>query len=241
LAIHDLRADATGKVLLHFDVTDTGIGIDPTQQAQLFEPFSATQASTDKRFKGTGLGLSISHKLVAAMGGTLAVSSTPKQGSRFFFSLDFALARVDTPSSVPHQDDIGVMKRLPTATTYRILLVDDDDLNLFFGRALLKTLHLDVVIADSGAAALQQLQQHTIDLVLMDVSMPEMNGYETTQRIRADARFTHLPIIALTAHAIAGERERCLAAGMNDYLTKPFVPATMQPMLERWLPHIAAP
>ena len=241
LAIRDLGADATGKVLLHFDVTDTGIGIDPTQQAQLFEPFSATQTSTDKRFKGTGLGLSISHKLVAAMGGTLAVSSTPKQGSRFFFSLDFDLARVDTPCSVSQQDDIAVMKRLPTATTYRILLVDDDELNLFFGRALLKTLHVDVETADSGAAALQQLQQHTIDLVLMDVSMPEMNGYETTQRIRADARFTHLPIIALTAHAIAGERERCLAAGMNDYLTKPFVPATMQVMLERWLPHIAAP
>jgi CheY-like chemotaxis protein len=117
------------------------------------------------------------------------------------------------------------------------LLVDDDPINQFFGQALLKTLEVKVSIAASGAAAIQQVQQHTFDLVFMDVSMPDMNGYETTQHIRKDARFSHLPIIALTAHAIAGERERCLASGMNDYLTKPFELDQIRTMLQQWLPH----
>ena len=115
-----------------------------------------------------------------------------------------------------------------------ILLVDDDPLNRFFGQELLQKLGINAATADSGAEAIQQLQQHTFDLVLMDVSMPGMDGYETTQRIRYDSRFTDLPIIALTAHAIAGERERCLAAGMNDYLTKPFALDEICAIIYQW-------
>lgn len=119
--------------------------------------------------------------------------------------------------------------------TPHILLVDDDALNRFFGQELLQVIGFRVTTANSGKEAILQLQQTTFDLVFMDVSMPDMNGYETTQHIRQDTRFSHLPIVALTAHAIAGERERCLASGMNDYLTKPFELEQIRQMLQQWI------
>jgi len=217
-------------VELHFSVTDTGCGLSEQQQQRLFEPFSPINQSRDHRYRGTGLGLSISSKLVAAMGGTLSVESSVGKGSRFFFSVTFArhTALVPQTTKEPAPQPIALMHDT------HILLVDDDELNQFLGQKLLQILGVKVSIAESGAAAIQQVQQHTFDLVFMDVSMPDMNGYETTQHIRQDARFTHLPIIALTAHAIAGERERCLASGMNDYLTKPFQLDQIRQMLHQW-------
>lgn len=220
-------------VELHFSVTDTGCGLSEQQRQRLFEPFSPIHHSRDTRYRGTGLGLSISSKLVAAMGGTLRMQSNVGKGSRFFFSTTFALHTHTDPATGTQQIQQAHIIRENT----HILLVDDDPINQFFGQALLKTLEVKVSIAASGAAAIQQVQQHTFDLVFMDVSMPDMNGYETTQHIRKDARFSHLPIIALTAHAIAGERERCLASGMNDYLTKPFELDQIRTMLQQWLPH----
>jgi len=116
-----------------------------------------------------------------------------------------------------------------------ILLVDDDLMNLFFGRELLAAQGIVVTTAERGADAIALLERQSFDLVFMDVSMPEMDVYQTTRQIRTDPRFAELPVIALTAHAIAGKRERCLAAGMNDYLSKPFEVAQLRAMLKRWL------
>jgi signal transduction histidine kinase/CheY-like chemotaxis protein len=230
LFIREVMQPETGKALLQFEVVDTGMGISLQQQESLFEPFAQANASIARRYGGTGLGLTISRKLVERMGGTLTVESTPGEGCRFYFVLAFPL---HIPRRAGETPDKG-LKGNSLGTNTHILLVDDDPMNLFFGRELLQTLGVQVITAASGAEAIQQLQQQAIDIVFMDVSMPEMDGYETTRRIRADVRFATLPIIALTAHAIAGGRERCLAAGMNDYLTKPYVLSDLHSAIERW-------
>ncbi|MEB4589808.1 ATP-binding protein [Candidatus Thiothrix sp. Deng01] len=217
------------EATLRFSVSDTGIGISAAQQRQLFQPFSQADSSTARRYGGSGLGLAISHKLVARMGGTLEVESHPGEGSCFFFTLRF-----------PLQAEPQVEAETATVTAdwfygHRVLLVDDEPMNLFFGSELLNAIGVDVIAVDSGAAALERLAQQSVELVLMDVSMPGMDGYQTTRQIRAHPRFADLPVIALTAHAITGERERCLAAGMDDYLSKPFAPEQLKALLRRWL------
>lgn len=218
-------------VTLQFAVSDSGIGISAEQQQQLFQPFSQADSSTNRKYGGSGLGLAISHKLVERMGGKLELESAHGKGSRFFFTLTFPLqaqpavvAEVQTETAIPD-----------LFNGYHILLVDDDLMNLFFGRELLAAQGIVVTTAERGADAIALLERQRFDLVFMDVSMPEMDGYQTTQQIRTDPRFAELPVIALTAHAIAGERERCLAAGMNDYLSKPFEVAQLRAMLKQWL------
>lgn len=219
------------EVTLQFSVSDTGIGIKQEQLKHLFQPFSQADSSTARRYGGSGLGLAISSKLVERMGGMLAVESVPGQGSRFFFTLNFPLQAASEDIA-----DKGVEKMAPDMFCgYHLLLVDDEPMNLFFGSELLRSMGMTVTAAESGVEAIDCLQQEPIDLVLMDVSMPVMDGYQTTRRIRTDHRFADLPVIALTAHAIAGERERCLAAGMNDYLAKPFEVEQLKAILWRWL------
>lgn len=219
-------------VCITFSVHDTGIGIAPEQQAQVFQPFTQASRSTAREYGGSGLGLSISHKLVANMGGTLTLHSYPTNGSVFSFTLAFAvqplIPAIAEPSHPSIQTEVPQHQR-------HILLVDDDALNRFFGQELLQALGFCITTANSGTEALNQLQQHTPDLVFMDVSMPEMDGYETTRQIRALFPAARLPIVALTAHAIPGERERCLAAGMNDYLTKPFDLEQLRHTVDRWV------
>jgi signal transduction histidine kinase/ActR/RegA family two-component response regulator len=232
LTISLQERDAHHIVLL-FEVIDTGIGLSTQQQAKLFTPFMQASSSTARQYGGSGLGLAISHKLVHRMGGILAVESVPKEGSRFFFTLPFPLKnqeqKREKPATAPEE-------RLPAEVlqTLRILLVDDDEMNRFFGQRILKACDVQAFVAESGEDVLQQLEEKNFDLIFMDVSMPNMDGYETTRRLRADQRFLSLPVIALTAHAIAGERERCLAAGMDDYLTKPFEMKQLQQMIQHW-------
>lgn len=216
-------------VRLYFEVTDTGIGIPQHQQQHLFQAFfqafSQADSCTTRRYGGSGLGLAISRKLVRLMGGELEMESKPTQGSRFFFTLDLPLAASET-----HLSTLPAQKDKKDLSGYHVLLVDDDEMNRYLGERMLKQLGIKATVADSGKAALQRLEQHPFDLVMMDVSMPEMDGYTTTRHIR-NAGHTQLPIIAVTAHAIEGERERCLAAGMNDYLTKPFNLVTLHRLL----------
>jgi signal transduction histidine kinase/CheY-like chemotaxis protein len=214
---------------LHFEVHDSGIGMTTEQQRHLFQPFSQADVSTTRKYGGSGLGLAISHKLIQRMEGELKVESNQGQGSRFFFTLVFPLQEV-----LPEAETIT--KILPSTffTKLHILLVDDDEMNRFFGSKIIKILGVQVETAESGQDALNRIDTTAFDLVFMDVSMPDMDGYETTRRLRADHRFINLPIVALTAHAIAGERERCLAAGMNDYLTKPFEVEQLQMMIQQW-------
>lgn len=212
-----------------FSVTDSGIGITLQQQVHLFQPFSQADSSTSRRYGGSGLGLAISAQLVRQMGGELSVGSLPGQGSSFSFTLEFPVVEiipaVQSPASI-------APRTLPDA---HILLVDDDVLNQFFAQAILEKLGMRVTVADSGAAAIQQAQQQDFAMVLMDVSMPGMDGYETTRQIRQFKPAAALPIIALTAHAIEGEWERCFAAGMDDFLSKPYQLRDLQQILQRWL------
>ena len=225
LSVRPGAATKQGHIRLHFVVTDTGIGISLKQQQNLFQPFTQADSSTARCYGGSGMGLVISQRLVRLMGGELELESTPEQGSRFFFTLDLPIAASETPPlTLPIAED---KKDL---SGYRVLLVDDDEMNCYLGERMLERLGIKATVADSGKAALQQLEQHPFDLAMMDVSMPDMDGYTATRHIRS-AGHTQLPIIAVTAHAIEGERERCLAAGMNDYLTKPFNLATLHRLL----------
>lgn len=219
------------KIELSFTVVDTGLGLSLKEQERIFEPFFQANSSSNRRHKGTGLGLTISHNLVKHLGGQLQVKSKSAQGSSFAFKLFFELADQQTLLPVP-QASVIIKQNYQDKT---VLLVDDDPLNQFFGQELLSALGVQVDVAASGDETLIALKSRTYDLVFMDVSMPDLDGYQTTQLIRNDLGLHTLPIVALTAHAIAGERERCLAAGMNDYLAKPFSIQELESILARWL------
>jgi signal transduction histidine kinase/ActR/RegA family two-component response regulator len=228
LTITPISIKANHASLL-FEVNDTGIGLSRLQQEALFKPFTQADTSTNRQYGGSGLGLAISQKLVRIMGGQLGVSSIPKQGSCFSFTLKFPL---ELNRLAPEINQTTVPKNLQH---FSVLLVDDDEMNRFFGRKLLEVCGVEAEVSESAEAAIKRLQQQTFDLVLMDISMPKVDGYEATKRIRLLSKYKRIIIIALTAHAIAGEKERCINAGMNDYLTKPFELDDLQNMLIKWL------
>lgn len=218
----------TTTASIQFEVIDTGIGISKEQQETLFNPFTQAESSTSRQYGGSGLGLAICDRLVSSMGGKITVDSTLNLGSRFSFNLDFPLELVSQSASQPSaafKEDL---------TGLKVLLVDDDEMNRFFGEKLLRVFGVEPSLAESGGQSIELLKQNQFDLVLMDVSMPDMDGYQTTQLIRQQLKLQNMPIIALTAHAIVGERERCLAAGMNDYLTKPFEIDDLKQILGYW-------
>jgi PAS domain S-box-containing protein len=214
-----------------FAVSDTGIGIPPEQIEAIFDPFSQGEASTTRRYGGTGLGLAISQRLVGLMGGRLSVQSTPGRGSVFRFSLPLQPAPagpvgpVSLAASAPQAASQGVVdgKWLPLSGLH-ILLVDDNPLNQQVARALLDMRGARVTVADGGQAALALALAPAahFDAILMDVQMPDMDGYAACQAIRAGTGgASRVPILAMTAHAMQGDRERSLAAGMDDHLNKP--------------------
>lgn len=226
----DISSDS---VRLLFEVLDTGVGIQKDKQETLFHPFTQAETSTSRRYGGSGLGLAISHKLVRLMGGELTIESALGNGSRFFFSIDLPLQAVsnevkETPiitSEIPEPQQLEGLK---------VLLVDDDEMNRFFGGKLLKACGVNGIVAESGEQALEYLDQQPFDLMLLDISMPGMNGYQTAQEVRSRAELSGLIIVALTAHAIKGERERCLEAGMDDFLAKPFELSDLKNLLHKY-------
>lgn len=246
LLVNALKFTEKGKVSLHvslqsrssetasirFCVRDTGIGIPADEREKLFEPFTRLKTDGHAPVKGAGLGLSISHRLVELMGGVITVESIPGIGSTFCFCANFGLDAQQTATPEPTPATETSADVLAGA---RILLVDDEVLNCMLGKELLLIIGCNPVTVASGALALQALEREPFQLVLMDVEMADMNGYEVTQRIRSDPRWANLPIIALTAHAFTQVREQCLANGMNDYLTKPIDLQKLKAMLLRWL------
>ena len=208
-------ADAR-TVALHFEVRDTGIGIPLQQQTHIFEPFQQADGSTTRKYGGTGLGLSISSRLVEGMGGRLWFESEEGRGSVFHFvvSLDIAAAA---------NSQNAVRATGKTSASLRILLAEDNRVNQRIAVALLERDGHTVTLVDNGEAAVAAVRGMRFDAVLMDVQMPLMSGLDATAAIRANekATGTHVPIIAMTAHAMQGDRERCLAAGMDAYLSKP--------------------
>jgi len=201
------------------DVKDTGIGMSPELQAQVFEKFMQGDASSKRRHGGTGLGLAITKQLVELMGGTISVTSELGQGTSFDFNLklpDLDPAEEEAETAAPVEQDT-----LPEIKA-RILLVEDNLVNQKVAMAMLKKLGCRVSLAPNGAQALKQIPDHRFDLIFMDCQMPIMDGFETTRAIRQMVgAIRDIPIVAMTAHALKEDREQCLEAGMDDYLAKP--------------------
>ncbi|MEB4591437.1 ABC transporter substrate-binding protein [Candidatus Thiothrix sp. Deng01] len=222
------------QVRLLFCVRDTGIGIPASQRSRLFEPFTRIEGQSDAiAIKGAGLGLSISRRLVELMGGEIRVESIPGVGSEFSFAANFEVetrtqARVE--ASVPLEDaGSGALAGA------KVLLVDDEPLNLMIGVEILHKFACNVQTADTAVQALKRLEHEPFDLVLLDVEMPGMKGDELARRIRQNARWRDLPLVALTAHASTDIRERCRESGMDAYLAKPFEIKQLRQVLLRFL------
>jgi signal transduction histidine kinase/CheY-like chemotaxis protein len=209
-----------GEVELHFAVSDTGIGIPADRIGRLFREFSQVDASTPGQFGGTGLGLAISKRLAELHGGRIWVESQAGQGSAFHFTIRGGISSAESPQPIKPAAKLDVV--FATRHPARVLLVDDNVVNQKVAAQLLRRLGYDPAVVSSGAETLAILRQKNFDLVLMDVEMPDMDGPTTAAHIRREFARTEQPVIAsLTAHAMSGDRERALAAGMDEYITKP--------------------
>jgi CheY-like chemotaxis protein len=247
-----LRSTQDG-VLARFTVSDTGIGIPPEQQSRLFESFTQGDGSSTRKYGGTGLGLSISKQLVELMDGQLGVESKPGQGSRFWFTANFSRAPltaaaptppappkrpVPTPAApAPPPAPKIPIPSVPGPRKLRVLLAEDNEINQRIALRLLEKLGVGADAVDNGRAAVEALSQRSYDLVLMDCQMPDMDGFEATAVIRNRERGkSHTPICALTANAMEGDHEKCLAAGMDDYISKPVGLEKLREAVERLVP-----
>lgn len=228
------------RTLLHFKVADTGIGLNTEQQQKLFHSFTQADTSTTRKYGGTGLGLTISKQLVEKMGGEIGVESQLGAGSIFYFTLDLLNATAPSPHETSNeQATVSHLNPEHTHFQKKMLVVEDNETNQIITRIILEKFGIQVDLVDNGEAALKALEQYHYDLVLMDCHMPLMDGYEATKQIRATyskVRNHSIPIIAMTANAMEGDREICLAAGMNDYLSKPIDRSLLLAKLNQWLP-----
>ena len=231
---------AGDRLLVRGEVLDTGIGLDETQKTRLFREFSQADSSITRRYGGTGLGLAICRRLVDMMGGAIGVENAPRSGSRFWFTARFEAANEPiVAQGDPAREDAarGAVWHAPIGT--RALLVDDNAVNLLVGAKMLAKLDIAAECVGSGRAALAALRRERFDLVLMDCQMPELDGFETTRMVRngaAGVLAPKVPVVALTAQAMQGDRDACLAAGMNGYLTKPLALAVLAEELSRLFP-----
>ena len=221
-------ARTDGRYGLRCTVRDSGIGIPEDRRDRLFKAFSQADTSTTRQFGGTGLGLAICAQLCAAMGGHINVDSTPGCGSTFHFEL--ALDQVFTPAPVAEAEPAPVTSDEALATL-QVLLVEDHPINQTLALGLLKKLGIHATLAENGNAALARVREGAFDIVLMDMQMPVMDGLQATQAIRQMALPLQPYIIALTANAFESDRERCLQAGMDDFLAKPFTFADLRARL----------
>jgi signal transduction histidine kinase/CheY-like chemotaxis protein len=208
--------------LLHFEVSDTGIGMNEAQRARLFQAFEQADNSTTRRFGGTGLGLAITRSLAQLMGGTAGVESTPGQGSNFWFTARLrksAQQSAPAPHIPPVSAEVRIRERFSDC---RILVVDDEPLNREVAQLQLEDIGLRVDMAADGLQAVAMAARTAYSAIFMDVQMPQMNGLDATRRIRQLPGYETTPIIAITAGVFAEDRSACIEAGMDDFLSKPF-------------------
>jgi len=232
--------DTSNPTGVAIEVEDTGIGITPVQQKRLFQAFSQAEGSTSREYGGTGLGLFISREFVALMGGTMSVHSEPGEGSTFRVELDLPMARAeevppDRTQGFPASETAGTSrtdaKALPQL---RLLVVDDNRINLRVTERILSRMGYQCAVCASGSEAIAHVAAKPVDVVFMDCQMPEIDGYEATRRVRARTDEIVQPwIVALTANALEGDRERCLAAGMDDYISKPVKRERLEAVMAR--------
>jgi HAMP domain-containing protein/signal transduction histidine kinase/ActR/RegA family two-component response regulator len=238
-----------GKVIA-MSVTDTGIGIPRNKQRLIFEAFQQADGSTSRKYGGTGLGLSISREIAQALGGEIQVLSSPGDGSTFtlFIPIRYEVAAIAPATRVEAEIDYPRTSVTPSSESApeprktdcslagkTVLIVDDDPRNIFAITSLLEAEGMRVLIAETGKIGIDMIEQHPeIDIVLMDIMMPDMDGYETMKLIRSDPKKRYLPVIAVTAKALKADRERCMTAGASDYLSKPVDESQLVDLIGIW-------
>ena len=221
----DLLSETNDTVELKFSVIDTGIGISEDKLSAIFEEFTQASNETTRRFGGTGLGLTISKQLVELLGGTIVAISEVDTGSMFTFNLKFKKSL----SSESEKSDMEQYPEIKSLEGLKVLLVEDNKLNQILAKKVLTDWKWKVDVAENGLIAIEKLDKKNYDFVLMDIQMPEMDGYEASRTIRKIfiPPKCDIPIMAMTAHAFAGEAEKCINAGMNEYISKPFDPKVL--------------
>ncbi|QYX47741.1 response regulator [Pseudomonas tussilaginis] len=227
-----LRQSGVDDVLLYFSVTDTGIGLSSEQLDAIFHCFEQADTSITRRFGGTGLGLAIAKQLAELMGGRVGVQSVLGEGSSFWFEVRLQLAQNEVIDTQPLAPSLNDWK---AADGTRILLVEDNELNQQVAAGLLQAVNCGVDTAADGREALKRLAEGAYDLVLMDMQMPVLDGLAATRQLRLLPGLSELPIVAISANARKCDHDACLAAGMNDFISKPFEPQTLYTILRHWL------
>jgi len=227
------RAD--GCVALRIEVEDTGVGLAMSDSERLFEPFSQADASTTRRYGGTGLGLTICQRLARAMGGSIGVQSKLGKGSVFWIEIPFARLAEDARPLIDTGNRGAHANPIRRTGHGRLLIVEDNVINQLVARKIVRRLGYSCEIASNGVEALIALGRRDFDAVLMDCSMPDMDGFDATRELRRRENGTrHTPVIAMTAGAMAEDRNRCVVAGMDDYVAKPVNLASLEAVLDRW-------
>ncbi|MEM7110259.1 MAG: ATP-binding protein, partial [Bacteroidota bacterium] len=231
----DLEKEKNKNHWIRFEVSDTGVGISSEKLGRIFDSFTQADESVTRRYGGTGLGLSIVKQLVELQKGTIKVESKENVGTKFTFTIPY---KFGSDKDLIHPR-INSRRKSPTHSFYgtKVLLVEDNDINRLYALNILKKWHCQIDQAENGYTALEKLKANDYDIILMDVQMPIMDGYEATKAIRkafADEK-SKIPIIALTANAIKGDNEKCLEMGMNDYLSKPFQPELLFDVMSKFI------
>jgi len=227
-----LEEQHDGEAVLRFDVVDTGIGLSKEQQKFIFEPFRQADGSVTRKYGGTGLGLAICASLVELQGGSMSVRSVKGEGSTFSFKIRCGVCCEAEMSSPKRPVDRPAAGGLPQALS--ILLAEDNRVNQLLVVRLLQGRGHRVEVVGDGQAALKAIEEKSFDLILMDIQMPELDGLETARILRERERNGHrvAPIIAMTAHAMKGDRDKCIEAGMTGYISKPIQPDQLFALME---------
>lgn len=224
------------EALLRFEVSDTGIGITADAQKKLFELFTQADSSTTRKHGGTGLGLAISKKIIEFMGGRIWIESQEGQGARFIFTVTMEKAEDQKEQNTPYDINADLScEGSASVKEHRILLVEDIEVNRKLACIMFEKLNCNCDMAVNGKEALEACSKNPFDIIFMDCQMPVMDGYSATSHIRGQSGLNRsTPIIAMTANALEGDREKCSAAGMNDYITKPINLKKLKDMLKKW-------
>ena len=241
LDVYLINSTTENTATIQFSVKDTGLGIQENNQEKIFQSFVQEDSSTSREFGGTGLGLAISNKLLYLMNSQLQLNSKPDEGSNFYFNIDFEIAAKPKEETLSKTilDNETKKDAVLFQNQLNVLLVEDNLVNMYLAKTLLKRIIPNATIFEAvdGNEAILLFQKEAINIILMDVQMPKKNGYEATIAIRKLEKEQHIPIIALTAGIMNGEKAKCIEVGMNDFLSKPIIQTELHHVIQRWIKH----